>query len=378
MRICIFTDSIDKSKGGPSRSVPILAKGLAMAGCDVTLMTLESDDMNLHILEDSRVKTIVLPSDCSTRYLESCVLNEKFDLIHSQGIWLPIYHKLSKVANRNHIKYLTMPRGDLEPWSLSQKALKKKIALALYQRSDINKACCIVATAEMEKDHLRGLGFNNPIAVIPNGIDVSEYKCRDISSLSTIKKQILFLSRIHPKKGIEVLIDTWEHLKDDYPDWRIIVAGNGEKEYIESLKEIIKLKSLDDCISIIPPVFGSKKYELYKESSLFVLPTYSENFGMVIAEAMSCGLPVVTTTGTPWLELNKEELGWCVDLSIENVERALRDALSLSVEELFSKGQKCSEYVNDKFNYISVANQTLQLYHWLKEGGETPSFLAVL
>ena len=347
-------------------------------GCDVTLMTKESDDMNTHILDGSSAKIVVVKKGCSSSELESLLIEGNYDIIHSQGIWLPIYHNMSVIARRYNIPYLTTPRGDLEPWSLRQKTMKKKIALMLYQRNDINKAKCILATADMERDHLRDLGFHNPIAVIPNGIDITEYKCREKSRKDYVKKQIIFLSRVHPKKGIEILIDAWKRLCRLYPDWNIVVAGNGDSEYIESLKMRIKEQGLESAIKILPPIFGEDKYRLYCESSLFVLPTYSENFGMVIAEALSCGVPVITTTGTPWQELNENGIGWCVELSVQTIADTLKKAISLGEDKLFEMGQKGSAHVRDKYSYQSVAKMNLLLYEYILTGSNIPSYVQIL
>ena len=138
-----------------------------------------------------------------------------------------------------------------------------------------------------------------------------------------------------------------------------------KKQYIQQLRKIINEKSLENSIRIVPPVFGEEKRELYSESSLFVLPSYSENFGMVIAEAMSCGVPVITTTGTPWEELNKMGIGWCINLSVENLIEAIDNALSLGCDQLFDLGQKCHDYVANKYQYIKVAENNLVLYRWL-------------
>ena len=287
MKACIFTTSIDKKDGGPSRSVPILAKGLTMQGIDTILLTCASSDMNSHIIENTPVKLITLSSNISHKALEKLILNERFDIIHAQNLWNPLYHKVAKIARRHNIPYIMTPRGCLEPWCLKHKALKKKLALFLYQKNDLQKATCILATSKMEATNIRNIGINAPIAVIPNGIDVSEYRCRQ--SEINVKKQICFISRIHQKKGLELLIEVWSKLYKKYPEWNIIIAGNGEKNYIDYLNSLIVSKGLYDSVRILPPVFGNEKQKLYSESALFILPSYSENFGMVIAEAMSCG-----------------------------------------------------------------------------------------
>ena len=250
MRICIFTESIDKKDGGPSRSVPILARGLAEVGVDVTLMAVETDEMNTHLLEGTDVKLVKISPNASQRDYIYYFSQGKYNLIHTQFIWTPSYHKVAVAARKLNIPYIITPRGTLEPWSLEQKKWKKKLALMLYQKSDLEKAACILATAEMEASHVRNLGIKTPIAIIPNGIDVSEYTCRTEVDRISIKKQILFLSRIHQKKGIEFLVNAWNCLKTKYPEWNVIIAGNGDESYIEQLKAMISEKGLNESIKI--------------------------------------------------------------------------------------------------------------------------------
>lgn len=388
MKILTFISSISLNSGGPSRSVPMLVKGLAEEGVDITLMTIRSDDMNTHALDGTTAKLKILELGYTSSEIEKYLLEERFDLIQMQSIWDIPYHKLSKIAQKLHIPYIITPRGMLEPWSLSQKKWKKKIALMLYQMKDLKRAACIFTTAEMEAKHVRDLGIQVPISVIPNGIETGGYSCR--KTIDRVKKQILFLSRIHVKKGIELLIDAYSHLHKDFPDWSIVIVGNGEADYIKSLENRVKTLELQDCIKILPPVFGDAKTKLYQESSLFCLPSFSENFGMVIAEAMSCGVPAITTKGTPWQLLNGEEstmgasldilgedrrTGWCIELSVQNLEIVLREAMSMDFHGLYEMGQRGSKLVNENFNYRSVAKKTKRLYEWILNGGEIPEFV---
>lgn len=375
MKICIFAVTIDKSYGGPARSIPALACGLSQVGIDTTLMVKSTSDMNTHVIENSTVKFKPLASSVSNDELKELIVGGGYDVIHCQEIWYPLYHRVAVICRKYNIPYIITPRGTLEPWSLSQKRIKKMIAWALYQKRDLQKASCILATASMEAQHIRDLKINTPIAIIPNGIDVSDYPCRKYSSLKFIKKQLLFLSRIHPKKGIEFLIKSWEILSAKYPDWKVIIAGNGDDAYIEKLNNQIVKCGLENNMSIIPPQYGADKYKLYYESSLFVLPSYSENFGMVIAEAMSCGVPVITTNGTPWQDLNVRKIGWCIDLSESNLTSALSQALELGQEKLFDMGQKASEYVLETYQHKQVAIKNMMLYNWIISGKDKPNYI---
>ena len=391
MKVLTFITSISLKGGGPSRGVPMLVKGLAELGVDITLMTYWSDDMNTHALDGTSAKLKVLRPDFSRSQMEEYIISEKFDVIQLQSMWDLRYHIVAKTARKHRIPYIITPRGMLEPWCLSQKKWKKKLAMALYQMKDIKRSACVFTTAEMEALHVRDLGVDVPMVVLPNGIETDSYPCR--ISKDKVKKQILFLSRIHIKKGIELLIDAFDRIikkNADMDDWTVAIVGNGEEEYIRELKRKVEGLNLRDKVKILAPVFGDAKVKLYQESSIFCLPSYSENFGMVIAEAMSCGVPCITTNGTPWQLLNGEvstmganldilgknrKTGWCIDLNVDNLEKVLLEAMTMKTEALYEMGQKGNLLVQENFNYKSVARKVMQLYSWLLDGGQTPAFV---
>ena len=373
MKILSFISSLDLNGGGPSRSVPMLVKGLAELGVDVTLMTIRSKNLNIHALEGTTAKLKVLEPSFSRKEIAQYLKSEKFNLIQIQSMWDLPYHKVMVEARRLGIPYIATPRGMLEPWSLSQKKWKKKLAWWLYQRNDVQKSVCVFTTAKMEADHVGNLGITTRKAVIPNGIETDSYPCK--TSIDVVNKQVLFLSRVHVKKGIEILFDAWKRIHSEFADWQLFVVGNGEDEYIQSLENRLERLGLKDSIRILPPVFGNDKTRIYQESALFCLPSFSENFGLVIAEAMSCGTPVITTTNCPWDILNETNTGWCIDLSVDNLERAFREALSMSPAELYDMGQRAGKLIRDNFDYRSVARKTLCLYEWLLGGGNKPEFV---
>ncbi len=373
MKVLTFVSSIDLSSGGPSRSVPMLVKGLAELGVDITLMTIRSENMNVHALEGTTAKLKVLEPSFTRKEIAQYLKEKKFHLIQIQSMWDWPYHKVMVEARKQGIPYIVTPRGMLEPWSLSQKKWKKKLAWWLYQRNDVQKSVCVFTTAKMEADHVSDLGITTYKSVIPNGIETDGYPCK--TSVEGVKKQVLFLSRVHVKKGIELLFEAWKRIHPENADWQLLVIGNGEAEYIHSLENRVESLGLKDCIKILPPVFGDAKIKVYQESALFCLPSFSENFGMVIAEAMSCGTPVITTTNCPWSILNDTNTGWCIDLSVDNLEHALREALTMSSTDLYDMGQKASSLIYENFDYRSVTRKTLRLYEWLLGSGEKPEFV---
>lgn len=358
VKVCLCLECMDINGGGPSRSVPSLAKSLAQNDIDVTLLTRYSDTNNLHLLENTDVRVVQINSNNEIAE----VLTSGFDIIHTQGLWMPFYHVVTKVAKKIGIPLIVTPRGTLEPHCLEDKKIKKKMALVFYQRKDLKEAICLQATAEMEAGSFRKLELKNPIAVIPNGIEISDYPLR---SNEEIEKQVLFLSRIDPKKGISILLEAWKDIAPIFLDWKLTIVGNGDEGYIKSLKKEIQRKGIEQSTQILPPAFGEEKYRLYTKSALFVLPTYSENFGMAIAEAMSCGLPIITTTGTPWKMLNSSGAGWCIDLSAENLKNTLIEAMSLPLTELLKKGIIGNKIINKYFTNDGVAVKIAALYSWI-------------
>ena len=226
MKVLSFVSSLDLSSGGPSRSVPMLAKGLAELGVDITLMAIRSENMNIHALEGTSVKLKVISPSFSRREIAKFLADERFELIQIQSVWEMPYHKVMVEARKLNIPYIVTPRGMLEPWSLSQKKWKKRLAWWLYQRNDVQKSACVFTTAKMEAEHVSALGITTCKAVIPNGIETVGYPCK--SSIEGVKKQVLFLSRVHVKKGIELLFEAWKRILPDYVDWQLLVIGNGE------------------------------------------------------------------------------------------------------------------------------------------------------
>ena len=188
MNVCLCLECMDVNGGGPSRSVPALAKSLSNEGVNVTILTRYSETNNIHILEGTGVSIVEINNNNEIYD----VLNNEFDIIHTQGLWRPFYHYITKISKKLKVPLLITPRGTLEPYCLETKKIKKRFAMALYQRQDLNEADCLLATARAEADNFRKLGLKSPIAIIPNGIELSNYPLR---KNIIPKKQVLFLSR---------------------------------------------------------------------------------------------------------------------------------------------------------------------------------------
>lgn len=367
MYINQVVSNIDRNSGGTAVYIQGISKELSRYNVNIAITTLKS---NTPLKLDASITLNYYDKD---KKVEN---KTTYDIVHVNGLWDYFLHKMSLLAQKNKTSYIISPHGMLEDWSLKQKKYKKKIALKLYQKKDILNAKCIHVTATSEMKSVRRLGIKTPVAIIPNGIDISDFpKCAYKGK--TDKKTFLFLSRIHPKKGIESLINAWSLLNHSKKNnWRIKIIGNGDNTYVESIKKIIFEKGLSDDIMILPPIFDlDKKIDAFRKADVFVLPTFSENFGIVIAEALASYTPVITTKGTPWEDLIKEDCGWWIDIGVDSLKNTLINVLNMKEEELKEMGENGRKLIENKYSIDLVAKNTLKMYKWVNGEIEKPNFI---
>ncbi|MDB2685862.1 glycosyltransferase [Mariniblastus sp.] len=350
-------DDLASTGGGTSRAVVNLTSHLsAIEGCLCSIFAKATDESQL--VHDPRVAVCYADQQPNQRLVHESLATlhreKPIDVIHTNGIWSPFIHSASSFARRNKIKLVATPHGMLEPWSLSQKKWKKKIAWWTYQRNDLKNADAIQVTAESEAMSVRNLGLNKCI-MVPNGVDI-----RPLPQNIDRKPTALFLSRVHPKKGIPILISAWEKL--NRKDWELLIVGPGDLDYLKQIQNQIDNLADRVCVKLLPPVDGADKDLLYESASLFVLPTHSENFGIVVAEALERELPVITTTGTPWTELDSVGCGWCIELSEQNLIQAIESAQRLSPQERRKMGVAGREYVTKNFAWPAIASKLVDYY----------------
>jgi glycosyltransferase involved in cell wall biosynthesis len=378
MNIYHFITSIDRSNGGPSESVTSLIQGqIQYANLSVKLITFKSDNPVIQKFLNAEKAVDFFENRFFGWIPNVKIINNRFTagVLHVHGIWEWSAHQMVKKARKTNLRYVLSPRGMLEPWALSQGRWKKRIAMKLYQRLDLEKADCLHATSEMEAISMRQLGLKNPIAVIPNSIEITSLEW-PLDKFNKPNNKVLFLSRIHPKKGIENLIAAWKNIPNSYRvDWTLEIIGNGESDYINKLKNSVIENNLEQSVRILDPVFDERKKEVYQSADIFVLPTFSENFGMVVAEAMSYGIPVITTKGAPWKELKTQNAGWWIDIGVEPLTHALIDAISTPKEKLIEMGLNGRKLVEDKYSIETVAKQMSELYYWILKQGPKPDFI---
>ena len=298
--------------------------------------------------------------------------NSGADVVHLNGLWKYPSIAVSRWARRTNNPYVVSPRGMLEPWALQQSQLRKRIALWIFQRGNLQNAACIHATSPQEAVSIRSAGFNNPIAVIPNGVEILPLQSREQIDPNSRSRRALFLSRIHPKKGLRNLIEAWnavvqrtEDRGQRTEDWELLIVGPDEGHHRKEVEALVQKFGLSDCVHFHDEALGEAKQRFYMDADLFILPSYSENFGLVIAEALAHAVPVITTRATPWSELQEHQCGWWVDVGVEPLTRALREATALSREQLREMGLRGREMVRENYSWDRVAEQMLEVYEWV-------------
>ncbi|MBI5663322.1 MAG: glycosyltransferase [Ignavibacterium album] len=382
MKILHTISGLNIYSGGPSFSVYLLVKELRAQGIDVEILCFDTEDSTDRLIsKDNFINTIKPPTfrnfGYSINFLKFFKENPSFDIYHGNGLWQMPVHFMAKEARKKNKLYIITLHGMLRPWALEQSKIKKKIALLLYQNMDIKSASCLHATSKLEAYEIRRLGINNPIAIIPNGINIVDYPVR-IDSIPKSEKTILYLSRIFSHKGLEFLIEAWSLIqKSNRRDWRLVIAGNGDSKYINQLNHLISKKKLEGEIIFEGPKYGLDKIITYQQADLFVLPTLGENFGMVVAEALASGLPVITTKGAPWEELIIHKAGWWIDIGVEPLVRALIEAMSLSDDERKQMGLNGRKLVEENYSIESVAQKMIRLYEWILYKKEMPEFVFI-
>lgn len=384
MKVVFLTACNSRSAGGLYFTITEYTKALSKLGLDVEVIAFndqfsKEDIMNygdVPMKAYDRVKFPILESFGYSRNLLDILEDSSPDIIHLQGLWM--YHSwAAKKFLKKHpnTKLIIEPHGMLDPWALKNSAWKKKIVGLLFENWNLKRANCMHALCESEYESIRNYNIKIPTAIMPNGITLPQYYEKRRIGPNTL----LFISRIHPKKGLELLIDAIAKLNEEsdsnLSEWCIRIAGwdqNGHRKYLENK---VKLLGLSNIITFIGPVFGDRKIEELVNADAFILPSYSEGLPMSILEAWSFKLPVIMTDFCNLPEGFSSSAALRIGLSADSIASNLRLLFSMSDLERNALGKNGYQLVKEKFTWNVIANDTLRLYDFLMGQNSKPDFV---
>ncbi len=365
-----------------------LATSLVNQGLDCIIATLDYREHGPQIVADN-VQVMSMPTGTLTRWLRgwspafrrrlAAMASENVSVVHSHGLWMLPNLYARQAAIGSHVPLVISPHGMLEEWSFGHNRLRKKMAWNLYERANLKAAALFHATSEAEAASIRVLGLRQPIAIISNGVDLPDLAT--IPARSPLEKRfpglggkqwLLFLSRIHPKKGVAELLRVWGKLAASYPDWQLVIAGQDLDGYSKTIMRQAAVLGLTNRVTFTGMLIGEDKVCAMGNAGLFVLPTHSENFGLVVAEALAHGVPVITTTAAPWRNLIDNGCGWWIEPGEAELLANLTHAMGLSAEERRAMGSRGRDMVERNYAWTRVAAEMKSAYAWLCKVGPRP------
>jgi glycosyltransferase involved in cell wall biosynthesis len=376
--------SIGDGSSGPSYSVPRLGEELAAQGAEVSLFTVKGwrQDREWSDKRRSFKGHVALPQDfehtpglkklCFSRALLNS-LSERArtaDIFHTHGLWLMPNVYPAWVAKKYGCGLVISPRGMLGGAAMRFSWPQKMAFWKALQSDAVSEAGCLHATSDQEYEEIRTFGLRNPVAIIPNGIDLPQLE--NNVQWNETERVLLSLGRIHPKKGLDRLMYAWAEIERLFPAWRLRIVGADELGYVKQLKEIAAERQLSR-VSFEGPLYDRAKVLALQDAELFVLPSLNENFGIVVAEALAAGTPVITTKGTPWRELTSRRCGWWGDGEPTALAAVLATAMVMPKRELKEMGLRGRRWMAQAFSWDRVGADMLDVYRWLAGRDELPA-----
>jgi glycosyltransferase involved in cell wall biosynthesis len=383
MKVALTIAGLAPEFGGPSRSVPYLAEALSREGINVEIIACGSEiGHGTPVVPVAKpVRMRLLPARARRGYwrasnndffrsLYESVKTDEPTVIHDNGLWLPTNHAAARAACALKRPLVISPRGMLSTWAARHHRWRKRLAWIWFQRRDLLTAKALHATSDQEMCEFRDAGFRGPIAIVPNGVEAPQSADPKNQGVSRVRTA-LFLSRLHPKKGLINLVEAWANVRP--ANWRVVVAGNDEGSHRREIEAAVRRHNLDSTFSFQGATADHMKWRLYRDADLVILPSHSENFGIVVAEALASGVPVITTRGTPWKDLIEHHCGWWVEVGVAPLAHALREAVALTDEQRLAMGQRGRQLVESKYSWRRVATEMKSVYAWLLGEGDRPA-----
>ena len=376
--------------GGPVSALAMITRGLARRGHQVAVYHVAIPGDGERAEFDPAVKVVSAPGRKCLGYRTSPDLFRlieqdaaKFHLVHSHSLWTGINREAARLSRARSLPHVISTHGTLAARALRHRGWKKLPIGLWFQHRALRAATCLHATAPKELAEIRAFGLRTPVAIVPMPVEILPLPVEQDRAgllrslgLDEDRKSVLFLGRLHPVNGLERLVRVWARTSRSHPDWRLVLAGPDEDGFRARLERLIAVAGLGNSVRLVGPVNAVQKAALFANARLLVMPSDSESFGMAIAEALAHGLPVLTTTGTPWSNLPGANAGWWVAPTEEALAATLSEALALPDVTLRAMGARGATLARS-YSLEIVCARFEELYRWVLGEGALPEFVSL-
>ncbi len=380
MKAAIITASLSRRAGGLFNIVSSLALSLQNAGVGISVLGLEDEYTSADLPQWRQLEVRAYPALPPRSFgyslsLLRAVLADNAEIAHCHGIWM-----FPSVANliwaRSKKKpYVVSTHGMLDSWAVRYRRRKKVIAGLLYENDHLRKSACISASNLEEARAIRECKLSNPICIIPNGVDLPGLPGK--AAQQAEKRMLLYLGRIHPKKGLDKLLLAWKQLqcgnRQLVQNWKLTIVGWDQLGYEAQLKRLARELDVSDSVSFLGPRFGQDKADSYRGADAFILPSLSEGLPMAVLEAWAYGLPVIMTPQCNLPEGFECDAAVRIEPHVSSIGSGLATLLSMSDAERGVMGLNGRNLVSERFSWKKIGLEMRSAYEWVLGGGPPPS-----
>ncbi len=384
MKVLHVIPSIAPVHGGASRAILEMAKALQERGVKAEIVTTNDNGPDLldvplqKRIEYEQVPVWFFPrfsppissvrTFCFSSQLTTWLWRHiaEYDILHVYGIYSYVSTLAMAIARIKHIPYIIRPQGQLGEWALRQRTFKKQIYIGLIQRANLNCSRYVHFTSEQEQHETSKLNFNSASFVLRNGlftpppIPEARYKLRQLLKVPQDEPVILFLSRLHPKKGLDYLIPALGKVANRR--FTFVVAGSGPPEYEDTIDALLVSAGIRDRTYRTGFVSGERKDLLLQGADLFALTSHSENFGIAVLEAMAAGKPVLATSGVALASVVKQyQLGYVAELDVEAIAQFVQDFLNCP-QQAKEMGDRARKLIAEQYTWERIATKMVEIY----------------
>lgn len=376
----------DPRYGGLSAAVPRLGLSLAPAGFQVSLAAFCAPGETIRPEGYSDEQVSFWPTS-RRQWLQSPALRRRFaevvqgaDGVHIHGLWEMSTAVASRQCRRERRPYVLSAHGMLEPWALANKGLKKQLYAALLEKAHVRGAACLHALTNAEAQQYRHFGARGPIAVVPNAVEIPADSSPELflTNFPTLRDRrlVLFLGRLHPKKGLNLLAEAWLRVGGEHPEAVLVLAGPDSEGTQAKLQAVLGSEIAAGRVVFTGMLSGPMKWSALSAAECFVLPSFSEGLSMSVLEAMGAGTPVLVTHACHMPEITAVGAGWEVEARAKPLECSLRQMLSQTAETNRAIGDRGAQLVAERYSPARIADQMGALYRFALHGSR-PNNLAL-